>query len=134
MEKLEVGMKVKNASIDAAGRVLWVDLKHPEDGSRQVIIAYQYNYRGIGERLAITTCDDKSWQTVTPWDDFKIDDPVMVRNECNDPSWHCRYFAGVGNNRPLTFAGSATSWSNEVAFTVGWDECRRPTAEELRRG
>ena len=68
-----------------------------------------------------------------PYEDFKIDEPVMVRSASSD-SWMRRYFAGVDENgKALTWAHGGTSWSSHTSkfnYTE-WTECRRPTPEEL---
>lgn len=71
---------------------------------------------------------------VSEWDDFKIDDPVMVARMGNDLSeisgWSKRYFAGINEfGKPLTFRDGATSWTADQTTT--WDLCRKPTPEEL---
>lgn len=66
---------------------------------------------------------------VSPWEDFKIDEPVMVRNTIGK-NWIRRYFAGVKHGTPTTFEGGKTSWPS-AGLTSHWDECRRPTEEEL---
>lgn len=68
-----------------------------------------------------------------PYADFKIDEPVMVRNtfDCN---WNRRHFAGVGKDgEALTWDARGTSWSSRLGDTTQWDECRRPTEEELQK-
>jgi hypothetical protein len=68
---------------------------------------------------------------VSEWDDFKIDDPVMVRDR-EDESWLKGYFAGVKEGKPTTWSAGATSWSAiSNAHLVYWNFCRKPTAEEL---
>jgi hypothetical protein len=68
---------------------------------------------------------------VSPYDDFKIDDPVMVRINSNSTRWERRYFAGVSTDGlPMAFNEGATSWSAQDRSTI-WCECRRPTPEEL---
>ena len=71
---------------------------------------------------------------VTPYDDFEIDEPVMVRDR--HTKWRRRYFAGVSSdNKPMAWASGATSWSAApttcVSNALVWNECRRPTEEEL---
>jgi hypothetical protein len=67
---------------------------------------------------------------VSPWDDFKIDEPVMVRNH-DSHMWQGRHFAGVATS------GSARAWENGLTSwtangrTMNWQQCRRPTAQEL---
>ena len=77
-------------------------------------------------------CDSLDLIEVTPYDDFKVDEPVMVRN--GRDKWLRRYFAGVSsNNKPMVWANGATSWSaaHECASALICYECRRPTEEEL---
>ncbi len=64
-----------------------------------------------------------------PYHDFKIDEPVMVRVK-GDTVWLRRYFSSVDNGRATAWNGGGTKWSSN-ANAVSWDECRRPTPEEL---
>lgn len=67
---------------------------------------------------------------VTPWDDIKINDPVMVRDK-PDQKWIKRHFAGIDHlGFPLAFIEGCTSWTS---FTPAnpWRECRKATDEEL---
>lgn len=69
---------------------------------------------------------------VGPYDDFKIDEPVMVRDNGNLPNlWFKRFFAGEISGRTYTWDFGATSWSSDNGHKSCWDECRRPTPEEL---
>lgn len=71
---------------------------------------------------------------VSAYDDFKIDDPVMVRDTLY--GWVPRYFAGIDSGgRPKVFAGGATSFTgtflpDKKRYAI-YDECRRPTEAEL---
>jgi hypothetical protein len=69
---------------------------------------------------------------VSEWEDFKIDEPVMVKLDSH-MEWCKRYYAGADDKsgKPTTFIHGATSWTNEGFTPVGWDYCRRPTEEEL---
>jgi hypothetical protein len=61
-----------------------------------------------------------------PWEDFKIDEPVLVRNAPNE-EWRKRHFAGVENGVPTTWLSGATSWVSEgSASRVQWKECIKP--------
>ena len=65
---------------------------------------------------------------------FKMDDPVMVR-DADSHQWEKRYFAYLRNDGPFpTFATwrfGLTSWTaGKDAITI-WDCCRKPTVEEL---
>lgn len=69
---------------------------------------------------------------VSPYEDYRIDEPVMVRNHPSD-AWRPRYFAGVnaeGFARAWNEGG--TSWSTQMANT--WKFCRRPTEGEVKHG
>ena len=61
-------------------------------------------------------------------DDFKVDDPVMVR--AVGGNWYKRHFAGTSpTGKLMCFNNGGTSWTTSVK--VFWNECRRPTEEEL---
>lgn len=66
---------------------------------------------------------------VSPYADFKIDEPVMVRDSGNQ-SWGRGFFGGVSNEKPFVWSFGATKWSSGNDRTY-WNQCRRPTAEEL---
>lgn len=77
---------------------------------------------------------DLTWTKPTPtnpYADFKIDEPVMVRNSVG--IWQRRYFAGVDNDGlPLAWSSGGTSWSlQDAQYKCAWPECRRPTLEEM---
>ena len=66
---------------------------------------------------------------VSPYDDFEIDEPVMVRDSDGAvmSRWQRRYFAGINESGyPLAWAEGMTSWSAD-GYKTRWDECRRPT-------
>jgi len=64
-----------------------------------------------------------------PYASFQIDEPVMVRDDC-DSAWTKRHFAGVDSEgRPMTWACGMTSWTASNNKTM-WKECRRPTKGE----
>ncbi len=68
---------------------------------------------------------------VGPYEDFKIDEPVMVRDTTDD-HWQPRHFAGADERgRPLTWSDRGTSWSTNLC--VEWSFCRRPTERELKK-
>ena len=72
---------------------------------------------------------------VSPYDDFEIDEPVMVRDS-DDAAWARRHFAGVSNDGlPMAWPNGMTSFSISCIVRswryLEWDECRRPTEEEL---
>jgi len=66
---------------------------------------------------------------VSPYADFTIDEPVMVRKF---GGWVKRHFAGVTDmGSPKVWDAGFTSWTSEEQPNAFWSECRRPTAEEL---
>ena len=67
---------------------------------------------------------------IGPYDDFKIDDPIMVLD--SDNQWVRRHFAGVSEDRrPLAWYNGRTSFTAN-GDTAAWHSCRRPTEEELK--
>lgn len=59
---------------------------------------------------------------VLPYDDFKVDDPVFVRNNDCD-TWLPRHFAGVNaQGDPLAFYGGETSFTSKRK-PFKWDVC-----------
>ncbi len=64
-----------------------------------------------------------------PYEDFKRDDPVMVRNDPNG-KWMPRYFNDVVDGVARCFELGSTSWSNDM-YSTAWKFCRRPTKEEM---
>lgn len=71
--------------------------------------------------------EDYDLVEVSPYEDFKKDDKVMV--SINGTGWVKRYFSHEENGVPYTFPDGMTSWSGYS--TVGWEFCRKPTQEEL---
>lgn len=66
---------------------------------------------------------------ISPYEGFKIDDPVMVSDDGN--FWLPRHFAGIGKEgRPRAYRNGTTSWSTTES-SLSWDHCRRSTTEEL---
>ena len=65
---------------------------------------------------------------VSPWEDFKKDDKVVV--SIDGVFWFKRYFSHVENDKPCTFPEGGTSWSSPEGSTQ-WNYCRKPTKEEL---
>ena len=67
---------------------------------------------------------------ISPYDDYKVDDPVMVSHD--GELWFRRHFAGVDKDgNPTAFDRGATSWSKPEYAPTRWEYCRRPTPEEL---
>lgn len=61
---------------------------------------------------------------------YVIDEPVMVRDNDAD-YWRESHFAGIHNGRPCAFHGGATSWTSNNKTAERWNQCRRPTKEEM---
>ena len=67
---------------------------------------------------------------VQPYEDFKINDEVLVRcvDDIENDSWVKRHFAGVDEyGRPMVFKYGMTSWTTSEV-TV-WDECVKANNE-----
>jgi hypothetical protein len=61
---------------------------------------------------------------ITPYDDFKVDDKVLVSNTGH--TWHKRYFSHVTDEgEPCTFYSGGTSWSQEDSHTIKWVLCKK---------
>lgn len=61
---------------------------------------------------------------VQPYDDFKIDDKVLVRTS-QYTDWEKRHFAGVSEDGlPLAFIYGGTSWTTDES--TKWFECIKP--------
>ena len=73
---------------------------------------------------------------VTPWDDIKIDDPVVCW-DANSSVRYKRHFAGVSENgRPRAWDKGLTSFSadGDDADKVFWGYCRPATEAEIAGG
>lgn len=108
-------------------RVLCVDAK-----SDYPVVAAVYD--GEKERVLTFTApgsrykgseDDWDLVEVDPWLAIEIGEPVMVRDS-DYGAWVPRYYAGLRIG--------PTTWSTEqlgVRVRVPWNQCRRPTQEEI---
>lgn len=67
---------------------------------------------------------------VGPYDDFKIDEKVMVR-DTNHEDWRQRLFRGINAKDGRAHACQLSSWTKDKRDPSVWHQCRRPTAEEL---
>jgi len=65
---------------------------------------------------------------VTPYDDFKTDDKVMVSMSGTD--WYKRHFDKEVYGMACCFNEGRTSWTQGGSCL--WSFCRRPTEEELK--
>lgn len=68
---------------------------------------------------------------VNLFDDFKVDDPVLVR-DCEQDLWSRGHFAGVNSDGlPMAFKGGCTSYTCIDGETpVTWNYCVKFTGEE----
>ena len=66
---------------------------------------------------------------VGQFDDFKVDEPVLVRDSDRD-SWNKRHFAGVSpEGHALVYPAGTTSWSVSDSYLTAWAYCVRPDQE-----
>jgi len=128
---IEIGKKYRTTDGTKVRRILCVDRSH---------VVYPVVAELVTGEITTHTLDgvssglrDYALVEVKPYEDFKIDEPVMVRRVYGDP-WVRRHFAGVNaDGKPTTWDYGKTSWSREPYNQISvWDECRRPTAEELK--
>lgn len=66
---------------------------------------------------------------VSPYEDFKKGDKVMVR-DYEDFTWNKRYFAYEKAGKVYCFENGRDSWASDNQVTP-WKYCRKPTQEEL---
>jgi hypothetical protein len=127
--KTRHGMTARVVCVDAKGNQPVIALVFDSHSSKEFVIRTSIKgefFDGDVHELDLIE--------VSPYDDFNIDDPVMVRRDDDLVRvWKRRYFAGVnGCGEPLTWYEGMTSWSSGGHKTC-WDECRRPTPEELAK-
>ena len=67
---------------------------------------------------------------VSPYDDFVIDEKVMVRDH-GQQKWHRSHFVGINSESGHALTSSFTRWMQVGVPPGSWIQCRRPTAEEL---
>ena len=76
--------------------------------------------------------DESPYDLIIPEDysTYKVDEPVMVRDG-DSSAWVRSYFAGVSpvDGRPCAWDKQRTSWTETTRIV--WNQCRRPTKEEL---
>lgn len=67
------------------------------------------------------------------WADFKVDEPVLVRDSEEHP-WVQRHFAGVKHGKPATWIAGGTSWTSQSEFrpaiemTNIWNFCKKASS------
>lgn len=95
----------------------------------------EHHYTPEGKYWDDGALDTRDLVEISEYEDFKVDDLVMVRDyDCVD--WIHAYFAGVGEDGlPQTWADGATSWTATNLSAryrkTSWNFCLKPTAEEL---
>lgn len=61
---------------------------------------------------------------VKPYEDFKIDDKVLVWDDEQDDEPYQQHFAGINNNGfPQTWEAGRTSFSTKDEIKNSWDNC-----------
>ena len=115
-------------------RIICVDRKHPT----HTIIGL-VSYGSKTESISSFTEDGRFYYPGNSSDDLILPEdystyidgePVMVR--INDEStWFRAYFAGVQDGKPTAWANGVTSWTRLNEPAIAWNQCRRPTKEEL---
>ena len=91
-----------------------------------------HSYTADLEYCAGGSNDKMDLVLVTAWDNFKEDDPVLVKT--TNSHWITAHFKEISaEGTPRTFPLGTTSWTSNNRFDE-WDECRRPTEEEIGEG
>ena len=111
-------------------RILCVDRKD----DRPVLFLYTINDSEIACRASSTgkvdwTDTDYDLVEVSPYEDFKKDDKVMVSED--GIIWYKRYFSHATVKGAYVFDNGNTSWTEPNGDTTNWLYCRKPTQEEL---
>lgn len=125
---IDVGKKYRTRSGRPA-RVICTDIK---DTRRPVIAAitccndYEevHAFTARGTFYQSDKTHDYDLIEVDPYEDFKTDDPVLVRDE-EDGEWEKRHFSHSKNGKPYTFMSGCTSWTSSGG-TVTWNYCKGP--------
>ncbi len=77
------------------------------------------------------------WIPATPWEEFKVDDKVIVWDNLSPNLKHKRHFAGVFRGKPSVFKGGFSSFTVEDSIyrkepAVCYDNCERYIEGELQ--
>ena len=129
--KIEMGKKYRTNNGVSVRRVLCVDGLRDE---YPVVVEMETgeisSYSSEGEFQIGHQNDPLNLTEASKWADFKIDDKVMVSHF--GAAWYKRHFAGVNREgKPTAFSDGNSSWSSTDKPTI-WNDCRRPTKEELK--
>lgn len=128
--KIEMGKKYKLADGTPVRRVLAVDMI---DTLYPVLVELEAGGVLYFSALGKAPCqlNQPDLVEVSEWEDFKIDEPVMVRNY-EQKNWSRRHFAEVSpEGKPYTWLDGKTSFTATAKSSLSWNYCRRPTKEEL---
>ena len=138
MNKIEMGKNYRTRDGHSV-RVLCVDANLGDTNRVDPVVAIIRDTEH-GDRLVSMSASGK-WNAdltsscydlieVGPYDDFKIDEPVMV-SDVHDINFVPQHFAGVApDGKPTTWQNGGTSWT--TTSSIRWRYCRRPTPEELK--
>ena len=92
------------------------------------LVVYIGTHDDDGEHVDVELLyrEAKSALGIHEWDDFNIDDKVLVCNASNAPSWEPRYFAGIDEEgSPLAFTNGKTSWTSGNDTPTAWKYCKK---------
>lgn len=115
-------------------RILCIDRKSPDYPVIALIldndgVEFDDTFTATGRQFTDSTDRALDLIEVSPYDGFKVNDPVMIR-DFTDQCWDRRYFAGVDKEGKATsFINGLTSWT--TSQRASWNQCRRPTPNEM---
>jgi len=137
MKKITMDKKYKTRNGKSV-RVLCTDMLRPKQTPYPIVALVEWfneqerviNYTKRGS-YSKGTEHSFDLVEVSEWDDFKIDEKVLVRQHGQD-YWIHRNFAGIDEDsgQPTTFSKGQSSWTSASKPAL-YEECRRPTKEEL---
>lgn len=138
MPKIEMGKQYKSSAPNglfefkderaAFDRVLTVDAAEPYSvyiqlNNKAVICFTSDGYYIDGQRHIYDLIE------VTPYSDFKRNEPVMVRD---GDVWRRRHFSHEKDGIAHCYFSGQSQWTQDSDIEVlAWKHCRRPTPEEL---
>lgn len=130
MKKIEMGKKYKTKNGHDV-EILKIGANLLEGRSVIVLIKRPYQeddvmiYFSDGKCFNNVDCGD-DLIAVTPYDDFKIDDKVLVWDSLNYDNKKKRHFAGVDKDgKPMTFPIGTTSFTYDNEPLITWDFCEK---------
>ncbi len=108
----------------------WVVCGRSEERSWTVVAIFKYRFNT--NVFILVDAAGLDWtdapesgmvRKVQPYENFKVDDKVLVRDE-GDTTWSKRHFAGVASNgKALAFSDGRTSFTASAIKAMEWDEC-----------